>query len=237
MTSADRPRSSPPREHRNVDLDAQLRCPVDVLIVGSGFSGICMGARLRQAGIESFLIIEKADDLGGTWRDNRYPGCACDIPSHLYSLSFAPRTDWHRMYPTQPELWEYLRDVVDSYGLRPKLCFNVAMNSAEWDEANAQWRVKTNTGATIRARVLISGIGALHVPAQPRLPGLETFTGVAFHSATWRSDCESSPSLIARSDPVSAGCLGTCRAIGACSVNPSTGFMSYEPWVSMAIEG
>jgi cation diffusion facilitator CzcD-associated flavoprotein CzcO len=190
MTSADRPRSSPPREHRNVDLDAQLRCPVDVLIVGSGFSGICMGARLRQAGIESFLIIEKADDLGGTWRDNRYPGCACDIPSHLYSLSFAPRTDWHRMYPTQPELWEYLRDVVDSYGLRPKLCFNVAMNSAEWDEANAQWRVKTNTGATIRARVLISGIGALHVPAQPRLPGLETFTGVAFHSATWRSDCD-----------------------------------------------
>src|SRR5215472_618413 len=108
MTKADPFTSSPrPKPH-----DAPPRHPaeVEVLIVGSGFSGICMGVRLLRAGIESFLIIEKAEDLGGTWRDNRYPGCACDIPSHLYSLSFAPRSDWRRMYPSQPELWEYLRD-------------------------------------------------------------------------------------------------------------------------------
>jgi len=188
MTKADPSTSSPrPKPH---DAPARHPTEVEVLIVGSGFSGICMGVRLLRAGIESFLIIEKAEDLGGTWRDNRYPGCACDIPSHLYSLSFAPRSDWRRMYPSQPELWEYLRDVVDRSGLRSKLCFNVAMNSAEWDEANAHWRVTTNNGATIRATVLISGIGALHVPARPRLAGLETFTGVAFHSATWRRDCD-----------------------------------------------
>src|SRR5690242_7644323 len=111
------------------------RPDVDVLVVGSGFSGLCMGARLLRAGFESFLIIEKNDDLGGTWRDNRYPGCACDIPSHLYSLSFAPRTDWSCMYPTQPELWDYLRAVADAFGLRPKLRFNTAMTSAAWDDA------------------------------------------------------------------------------------------------------
>jgi cation diffusion facilitator CzcD-associated flavoprotein CzcO len=163
------------------------RSDLAVLIVGSGFSGICMGARLRRAGIESFLIIEKAADLGGTWRDNRYPGCACDIPSHLYSLSFAPRTNWTRMYPSQQELWDYLRDVADAHGLASKIRYNTAMESAEWDEASALWRIKTNAG-TIRAAVLVSAIGTLHVPSRPQLADLETFTGVAFHSAMWRND-------------------------------------------------
>jgi cation diffusion facilitator CzcD-associated flavoprotein CzcO len=143
MTTAVRSTSSPrPKPH---NAPARHPAEVEVLVVGSGFSGICMGVRLLRAGIESFLIIEKAEDLGGTWRDNRYPGCTCDIPSHLYSLSFAPRSDWRRMYPSQPELWEYLRDVADRFGLRPKLCFNVAMNRAEWEEASAHWRITTNT--------------------------------------------------------------------------------------------
>jgi cation diffusion facilitator CzcD-associated flavoprotein CzcO len=157
---------------------------VDVLIVGSGFSGLCLGVRLRQSRQNSFLIIEKGADIGGTWRDNRYPGCACDIPSHLYSLSFAPRNDWSRLYPSQPELWDYLRDITDKYELRSKIRFNTEMQSAKWNEADALWHVTTNAGV-ITARVLISAIGALHVPAYPKIRGIETFAGSAFHSANW----------------------------------------------------
>src|SRR5271169_4485413 len=128
---------------------------VDILIVGSGFSGLCLAVRLRQSRQDSFLIIEKGADIGGTWRDNRYPGCACDIPSHLYSLSFAPRNDWSRLYPSQPELWNYLRDIADQYKLRSKIHFNTEMRSAQWDEAEALWHVTTNAGE-IAARVLVS---------------------------------------------------------------------------------
>jgi cation diffusion facilitator CzcD-associated flavoprotein CzcO len=157
---------------------------VDILIVGSGFSGLCLAVRLRQARQDSFLIIEKEADIGGTWRDNRYPGCACDIPSHLYSLSFAPRNDWSRLYPSQPELWNYLGDIADQYGLRSKIRFNTEMQSARWDEAASLWHITTNAGA-ITARIFVSAIGALHVPAYPKIPGIETFAGNAFHSADW----------------------------------------------------
>jgi cation diffusion facilitator CzcD-associated flavoprotein CzcO len=157
---------------------------VDILIVGSGLSGLCLAVRLRQSRQDSFLIIEKGADIGGTWRDNRYPGCACDIPSHLYSLSFAPRNDWSRLYPSQPELWDYLRDIADQYELRPKIRFNVEMQSAKWDEAEALWHVTTNAGV-ITARILVSAIGSLHVPAYPKIPGIEAFAGRAFHSADW----------------------------------------------------
>jgi cation diffusion facilitator CzcD-associated flavoprotein CzcO len=157
---------------------------VDVLIVGSGFSGLCLGVRLRQSRQNSFLIIEKGADIGGTWRDNRYPGCACDIPSHLYSLSFAPRNDWSRLYPSQPELWDYLRDITDQYELRSKIRFNTEMLSAKWNETDALWHVTANAGV-ITARVLISAIGALHVPAYPKIRGIETFAGKSFHSADW----------------------------------------------------
>jgi cation diffusion facilitator CzcD-associated flavoprotein CzcO len=157
---------------------------VDILIVGSGFSGLCLAVRLRQSRQDSFLIIEKGVDIGGTWRDNRYPGCACDIPSHLYSLSFAPRNDWSRLYPSQPELRDYLSDIADQYELRSKIRFNAEMQNAKWDEAEALWHVTTNTGA-ITTRILVSAIGALHVPAYPKIPGIETFTGISFHSADW----------------------------------------------------
>jgi len=157
---------------------------VDALIVGTGFAGLAMAIRLRAAGFTDFLIIEKAPDVGGTWRDNTYPGCACDIPSHLYSLSFAQKADWSRLYPLQPELLAYTRGVADTYRLRPKIRFNTEMVSAAWDEAACRWRVRTTMG-TITARILISGIGGLHIPATPKLPGLETFAGAAFHSARW----------------------------------------------------
>ncbi|MDE8350335.1 MAG: NAD(P)/FAD-dependent oxidoreductase [Acidocella sp.] len=157
---------------------------VDVLIVGSGFAGMAMAIKLRDAGFTDLLIIEKAAEVGGTWRDNVYPGCACDIPSHLYSLSFAPKADWSRLYPQQPEIYEYLQTVANKFALRPAIQFNTILQEAAWDEQAAHWVVTTNSGV-ITARVLISGMGGLHIPAFPKLPGLARFEGKMFHSAQW----------------------------------------------------
>ncbi len=165
------------------DMMAQAAV-TDILIIGTGFAGLAMAIKLREAGFSDLTIIEKAADVGGTWRDNTYPGCACDVPSHLYSLSFAPKPDWSRMYPQQPELLAYTRKVVEDYHLRPQIRFNTELVSAAWDEAATRWRVVTSTG-TITTRILISGMGGLHIPAKPNLPGLETFHGKIFHSAQW----------------------------------------------------
>jgi cation diffusion facilitator CzcD-associated flavoprotein CzcO len=164
---------------------------VDVVVVGCGFAGLCMGVRLKQVGQYSFTIIEKGGDVGGTWRDNHYPGCACDVPSHLYSLSFASKADWTRLYPSQPELYSYLRDVAERYGLRPHIRFDTAMLQAEWSERDFLWRVTTTTtGEVITARVMVSGVGALHIPAYPEVPGVNKFQGTAFHSANWQANCD-----------------------------------------------
>lgn len=160
-------------------IDAQ------VIIIGAGFSGICLGARLKEKGGRSFIILEKADDVGGTWRDNQYPGCACDIPSHLYSLSFEPKTDWSRFYPPQQEIWDYLRHVVEKRGLKPHIRFGAEFERAEWDEEGMRWRIFLTDGRELRARHLVSGVGALHVPSIPKLKGAENFKGPAFHSARW----------------------------------------------------
>jgi cation diffusion facilitator CzcD-associated flavoprotein CzcO len=158
---------------------------VDILIVGAGFAGLGMAIALRKAGFESFLLIEKGDDVGGTWRENRYPGCACDIPSHLYSFSFDLKPDWSRMYAPQPEIWEYLRECAKRYGVLGRVRFHTALREAVWDAARGLWNVTTQDGERIHTRVLISGMGALHVPRYPDLPGLERFRGPAFHSAAW----------------------------------------------------
>ncbi len=155
-----------------------------MLIVGAGLGGLCMGALMHRAGRKDFVIIEKAGDLGGTWRDNVYPGCACDIPSHLYSLSFAQKPDWSRLYPSQPEILAYINEVAQEYELRPHIRFGTTLAKAEWDEANAFWRVDTSTGQ-ITARHLVSAIGALHAPSIPKLPGIDAFAGKSFHSAQW----------------------------------------------------
>jgi cation diffusion facilitator CzcD-associated flavoprotein CzcO len=160
---------------------------VDILIVGAGFSGICMAIKLREAGMNSFLIIEKSADIGGTWWDNRYPGCACDIPSHLYSFSFEPSPDWTRMYPGQQEIQDYLKRCVARHQLAPQIRLNTRFQEAVWDEGAGVWRATTHDGMRIRARVLVSGMGALHVPHYPDLPGLARFAGPAFHSSAW--DC------------------------------------------------
>ena len=116
---------------------------VDVLIVGAGFAGLGMAIALRKAGVESFLVIEKGDDVGGTWRDNRYPGCACDIPSHLYSFSFELNPGWSRMYAPQPEIWEYLRRCAKQYGVLARVRFRKEMQEAEWDDRQRIWEVTT----------------------------------------------------------------------------------------------
>ena len=160
------------------------RDPLAVLIVGAGFSGLAMAIRCRQAGIGPLLMIEKGDGIGGTWHDNTYPGAACDIPSHLYSLSFAPKADWSRMYAPQPEILAYLRATAERHGLLPLIRLKTAFTGATWDEARALWQVETDRGPFL-ARAIVSGMGGLHHPAYPDIPGREAFAGPAFHTAAW----------------------------------------------------
>ena len=163
---------------------------LEVLIVGAGFSGLGMAIKLLEAGTRNFLVIEKEDEIGGTWYANQYPGCACDIPSHLYSFSFDRNPDWSRMYSGRDEIQQYLRACVDKYELRPYIRLNTRMKEAVWDAAAALWRVITGNGATIRARVLVSAVGALHVPKFPDIPGMQKFAGPAFHSTWWDSSVQ-----------------------------------------------
>jgi cation diffusion facilitator CzcD-associated flavoprotein CzcO len=161
-----------------------------IVIVGSGFSGIARGVQRKRAGIESFTILEKAGEIGGTWRDNTYPGAACDVPSHLYCFSFEPKPDWSRAYSPQEEIWEYLRHCVRKYDLARHIRFHSEVSGAEFDERSGAWTVQIEGGETLRARALVLGNGALHVPALPDIPGRESFEGTLFHSARWDHDCE-----------------------------------------------
>ncbi|HTQ59866.1 MAG TPA: NAD(P)/FAD-dependent oxidoreductase [Candidatus Solibacter sp.] len=164
---------------------------VDTLIIGGGFSGLCMAIKLREAGMNSFLLIEKSDDIGGTWYDNRYPGCACDIPSHLYSFSFELSPEWTRMYPGQQEIHAYLKRCVDKYGLAPHIRLSTRFCEAVWNEKDNAWNVSAASPEAelrIRARVLVSGMGGLHVPNIPKLRGVERFAGPSFHSSQWNYD-------------------------------------------------
>jgi cation diffusion facilitator CzcD-associated flavoprotein CzcO len=154
----------------------------DVAIIGSGFSGLGMAIRLKQAGLNDFLVLERAGEVGGTWQANTYPGCACDVPSHLYSFSFALNPDWTQTYSTQPEIWDYLRRCADEFGVRPHVRVNTAVEAATWREDH--WELET-TGGTVTARVLVAGMGPLTEPKIPAIPGLDDFPGPVFHSARW----------------------------------------------------
>ena len=159
----------------------------DVAIIGSGFSGLGMAIRLEQAGMHDFVVLERADEVGGTWQANTYPGCACDVPSHLYSFSFAPNPDWTQSYSTQPEIWAYLRRCADDFGIRPHVRLNCTVESAAWLEHERRWELETSDG-TVRARVLVVGMGPLTEPRIPEIPGLEDFEGEVWHSARWKGD-------------------------------------------------
>jgi len=164
--------------------------PTDVLIVGTGFSGLGMAIQLRRAGREDFLLVEKAHEVGGTWRDNTYPGCACDIPSHMYSFSYEQNPDWTRSYSPQAEIYAYLRRVADDYDLRRSIRFGVEVASARWEADAQRWTVTAVSGDVYSCRVLVNAIGALHIPYVPQLAGIEEFAGPAFHSAQWRHDID-----------------------------------------------
>ncbi len=166
-------------------VDAQNREQVGTLIVGSGLGGLCAAIKLLEAGSRDFLLLEKADDVGGTWRDNTYPGCACDVQSHLYSFSFAGNPEWSRRYAGWEEIQTYILRVTAKYGLRAFVRFQQEVTSAVFDETRARWRVTTRTNTVYEARHVILASGPLHRPAQPKLPGLATFKGKLFHSARW----------------------------------------------------
>ena len=152
------------------------------LIIGAGFSGLGAAIRLTQAGHRDLVVLERASDVGGTWRDNVYPGCRCDVPSNLYSYSFEAKPDWSETFPSQPELWEYLRRIVLKYHLGGYLRFEHEVTSARWD--GGRWLVTTGK-ATFAARYLITAVGALVEPSLPDIPGIEAFRGTIMHSARW----------------------------------------------------
>ncbi|MEX1155166.1 flavin-containing monooxygenase [Parvibaculum sp.] len=159
--------------------------PLSVAILGAGAAGLCMAIRLQKAGIESFTILEKGVSVGGTWRDNTYPGSGCDVPSMLYSYSFEPKADWSRKFAGQAEIVDYFEGVARKYGLTPHIRFNTEVTEARFDEAAGLWRIRTASGEEIAANVLVSGVGQLNRPAFPKIDGLDAFKGAAFHSARW----------------------------------------------------
>ncbi|MEU8378051.1 NAD(P)/FAD-dependent oxidoreductase [Streptosporangium sp. NPDC048865] len=156
----------------------------NVAIIGAGFGGLCMAIQLEKAGIRSYTIFEKGAGVGGTWRDNTYPGAGCDIPSHLYSFSFERYTSWTRRYAAQPEILRYLEGCADKYGLRPRIRLNTAVTSAVFDESLGRWRVATAAGEEL-FDVVVSAVGQLNRPQLPDIPGMSTFDGASFHSARW----------------------------------------------------
>lgn len=160
---------------------------VRIAIIGAGFGGLGMAIRLSQTGVDDFIVLERADDIGGTWRDNSYPGCACDVPSHLYSYSFAPNPRWSRAFSPQPEIWAYLRGCADRFGVTGRIRLGTELLAATWEPDRRRWRIETNRG-TLTAEVLIAAPGPLSEPAIPPLPGLAGFAGTAFHSARWDHD-------------------------------------------------
>ena len=156
-----------------------------ILIIGSGFSGIGMGVRLKQAGIHDFLVLERSTDVGGCWRDNTYPGCACDVESHLYSFSFEPNPVWSQKYSPSAEIHDYLKHCVRKYGLEEHIRFDQKVDSGSFDEATGQWGVCTTRGDKYRAQILVTAVGGLSNPAYPNIAGLDRFQGAMFHSAQW----------------------------------------------------
>jgi cation diffusion facilitator CzcD-associated flavoprotein CzcO len=178
QVAARRPRTTAPSSHRR---------HVGTLIIGSGFAGLGAAIRLKKDGRDDFLVIERGSEVGGTWRDNTYPGAACDVPSHLYSYSFALNPDWSRSFSPQGEIQDYLRQVAATYQLGEKHLFDTDVTLAIWDEGTSRWLVDTTNG-NFSCDVLVSAVGALAEPALPDIKGIKSFRGAVFHSARWNHD-------------------------------------------------
>lgn len=167
-----------------LQVSAARPAEVKFAIIGAGFAGLGAAIKLLQAGHRDLLVLERADEVGGTWRDNIYPGCRCDVQSNLYSFSFAPNPDWTSTFPAQPELRSYLNDVAARFGVRRYLRLGCDVTGVRWDETDRLWHITTAHGA-VRARYVIAGVGSLVEPALPGIPGIDTFTGQVMHSARW----------------------------------------------------
>jgi len=159
-----------------------------IVIIGAGFGGVGLGIKLKDAGLTDFVILEKSDCVGGVWRENHYPGAACDVPSHLYSFSFEPRADWPKKYAEQADILDYLKHCASKHDLAAHIRFGAEVTEARWDEVASHWIVHTADGQTFEAQSLISATGQLNRPFRPSLPGIENFAGTVFHSAEWRHD-------------------------------------------------
>jgi len=168
-----------------MDHSREIHSHHTVLIIGAGFSGLGLGIRLRQTGEEDFVILDQAADVGGTWWVNRYPGCACDVQSHLYSLSFAPKPDWPRHFGARVEIQAYLSDCVDRFALAGHLRLNTRVVQAHWDEVRKRWLVTEQNGVVRSAKFLVTATGGLSRPAWPDISGLDGFAGNVFHSQQW----------------------------------------------------
>jgi cation diffusion facilitator CzcD-associated flavoprotein CzcO len=160
----------------------------EVAIVGAGFGGLCLAIKLIDAGIRDFIVLEKGERVGGTWRDNTYPGAECDVQSHLYSYSFEGKPDWSQRYAGWREIEQYILDTTAKYGLLPYIRFGTEVTGVHFDVAAARWRVRLRDGRTLAARHVVLATGPLHVPQVPHIEGLERFRGKVFHSARWDHD-------------------------------------------------
>jgi cation diffusion facilitator CzcD-associated flavoprotein CzcO len=174
---------------------------LDAIVIGAGFGGLAAAIKLKQAGFGRLVVLEKAGRLGGTWRDNTYPGAACDVPSRLYSYSFALNPNWSRAYSGQDEIQAYMEDCADRFGVRGLLRFNSEVERADWDEAAKVWRVSVKGGETLEAPVLVSALGQLNRPSFAGIPGREGFQGESWHSARWRHDVDLKDKTV--------GCIGS----------------------------
>jgi cation diffusion facilitator CzcD-associated flavoprotein CzcO len=167
-----------------VSSNGEVR-PISVGVVGAGFGGVGMGIRLRQEGIEDFEIFERGETVGGVWRANTYPGAACDVPSHLYSFSFAPGHNWSRRYAPQQEILDYMEEITDRFGMRPHLRLGTEVTAADFDDRSGRWTITLENGESREFDVLVTACGQLTRPQVPRVEGIDDFEGKVFHSAEW----------------------------------------------------
>lgn len=201
----------------------------DVVILGAGFGGICAAVKLLESGRRNFIILEKSATAGGTWRDNVYPGCACDLPAQLYSFSFAQHPGWTHTYASQPDILAYLQRLVARHGIEQHLRFNTPITRAIWDDSAELWRLSTTDGRHFTGRVVIAATGALHTPRMPSIDGLESFAGSVFHTGRWRHDVD----LAGRRVGVIGTGASAVQVIPAIapSVGSLTVFQRSPPWV------
>jgi cation diffusion facilitator CzcD-associated flavoprotein CzcO len=197
---------------------------VRVAIIGAGFTGLAMVHALRKAGIEDWLIVERAQDVGGVWRSNTSPGIACDVPSHLYSFSFAPNPDWERTFSSGRQIWEYSQKVARDLRIEEQTRFGEEVLDASWDAERAVWTIRTTT-LEFTADVVIDGSGVLTDPTYPDIPGLEAFQGALFHSGDWNHEHD----LTVSASPSSARARPRSRSFPSCRSASATSRSSSAP--------